>query len=289
MAEEDGDLSLGEDDVSFVEDGSGGIGVKVEKSDSVFYSSSVGRRSVVNAESNTSGISFEGVDQKVNGNGNGERRREVYKPEDFALGDIVWAKCGKRYPAWPAVVIDPVLEAPDSVLSCCVPGALCVMYFGYSKNGTLRDYAWVKQGMAFPFLKFMDRFQGQTRLYKSKPSDFRMALEEAMLAEDGVLESHLGGEGVTDVEAHPDGLMEVTGSYVEEEYYEQDQDIRYCAGCGLMLPCKTMKKIKDSHCAPQFYCKHCAKAMRNVTKIKTILWHLQKDLASFRWWELGVL
>lgn len=67
------------------------------------------------------------------------------------------------------------------------------------------------------------RFQGQTRLYKSKPSDFRMALEEARLAEDGVLESHLGGEGVTDVEAHPDGLMEVTGSYVEEEYYEQDQ------------------------------------------------------------------
>jgi len=68
------------------------------------------------------------------------------------------------------------------------------------------------------------RFQGQTRLYKSKPSDFRMALEEAMLAEDGVLESHLGRrEEVTHADAHPDGLMEATGSYVDEECYGQDQ------------------------------------------------------------------
>ena len=68
------------------------------------------------------------------------------------------------------------------------------------------------------------RFQGQTRLYKSKPSDFRMALEEAMLAEDGgVLESHLGREELTGVDAHPDGLMEATVSYVDGECYGQDQ------------------------------------------------------------------
>ncbi|TKY64081.1 Histone-lysine N-methyltransferase ATX3 [Spatholobus suberectus] len=264
--EENGDSSFEDDDKSFVEDGRRGIGVKVEKSDSVCYSSRT-----VKAESNTSGITFEGVDQKPNG----EKRKEVYKPEDFTLGDIVWAKCGKRYPAWPAVVIDPVLEAPNSVLSCCVPGTLCVMFFGYSKNGTQRDYAWVKQGMVFPFLEFMDRFQGQTRLYKSKPSDFRMALEEAMLAEDGVLESHLGGEEVADVEHRRDGLMEAMGSYVDQEYYGQDQETRYCAGCGLMLPCKTMKKIKDSNCAPQFYCKHCAKLQKSkqYCGICKRIWH----------------
>ncbi|KAG4938058.1 hypothetical protein JHK86_044199 [Glycine max] len=268
----DGDSSFEDNGKSFVEDGKGGISVKVEKSDSVCYSSSVGKRTVVKAESNTSGISFEGVDQKPIG----EKRREVYKPEDFALGDIVWAKCGKRYPAWPAVVIDPVLEAPESVLRCCVPGALCVMFFGYSKNGTQRDYAWVKQGMVFPFSEFMDRFQGQTRLYKSKPSDFRMALEEAMLAEDGVLESHLGRrEEVTHANAHPDGLMEATGSYVDEECYGQDQDTRYCAGCGLMFPCKTMKKIKDSNCAPRFYCKHCSKLRKSkqYCGICKRIWH----------------
>lgn len=67
-----------------------------------------------------------------------KKRKDVYKLEDFALGDIVWAKCGKRYPAWPAVVIDPILQAPKSVLSCCVPGAICIMFFGYSKNGKQR-------------------------------------------------------------------------------------------------------------------------------------------------------
>jgi len=67
-------------------------------------------------------------------------KKDVYKPEDFALGDIVWAKCGKRYPWWPAIVIDPILQAPDAVLSCCVPGAICIMFYGYSKNGTQRVY-----------------------------------------------------------------------------------------------------------------------------------------------------
>lgn len=67
------------------------------------------------------------------------------------------------------------------------------------------------------------RFQGQTQLYKSKPSDFRMALEEAMLAENGILESQLGAEDVTDVKAHPYELMEATGSCADQEYYCQDQ------------------------------------------------------------------
>lgn len=69
---------------------------------------------------------------------NGAKKKEIYKPQDFALGDIVWAKCGKSYPAWPAVVIDPILQAPKSVLRCCVPGAICVMFYGFSKNGTQR-------------------------------------------------------------------------------------------------------------------------------------------------------
>lgn len=67
-----------------------------------------------------------------------KKGKKIFKLEDFHLGDIVWAKCGKSYPAWPAVVIDPILHAPQSVLSCCVPGAICVMFFGYSKNGKQR-------------------------------------------------------------------------------------------------------------------------------------------------------
>ncbi|URE42617.1 Histone-lysine N-methyltransferase, partial [Musa troglodytarum] len=112
-----------------------------------------------------------------------ERREDCYRPEDFVLGDIVWAKCGKKNPAWPAMVIDPLQQAPENVLNSCVPGALCVMFFGYSRNG--RAYSWVKQGMIFPFIDYLDRFQGQTQLYKNKPSNFRVAIEEAFLAEHG--------------------------------------------------------------------------------------------------------
>ncbi|XP_073219890.1 histone-lysine N-methyltransferase ATX3-like isoform X3 [Cicer arietinum] len=268
METDDGDSSF-EDDKSFVEDDD-----KVKKSDVNYLKtcevkademeggdlSSLGRR-IVKTESNAfgSGLSFEGMEQKPNENVG--KRKEVYRPEDFALGDIVWAKCGKRFPVWPAVVIDPFLEAPKSVLSCCVPNALCVMFFGYSKNGTQRDYAWVKQGMVFPFSEFMDRFQGQTQLYKSKPSDFRMALEEAMLAEDGILESLLGAEEIATVSNRR--LEEVLVSNVDQEYYCQDQDTKYCASCHLMLPCKIMKKVKDSSYAHQFYCKHCAKLQKS--------------------------
>ncbi|CAN1293211.1 Histone-lysine N-methyltransferase ATX3 [Linum perenne] len=65
-------------------------------------------------------------------------RKDIYRPEEFSLGDVVWARSGKRFPWWPAVVIDPILQAPEAVLSCCVPGALCVMFYGYSKNGRQR-------------------------------------------------------------------------------------------------------------------------------------------------------
>jgi hypothetical protein len=196
----DGDSSF-EDDRSFVEDD------KVKNSDvnclknSVCYPcdemkvdereggdlSSVGRKTMkTDSNASGSGLSSEGIEQKTYGNVG--KRKEVYRPEDFALGDIVWAKCGKRYPAWPAVVIEPMSQAPYSVLNCFVPDALCVMFFGYSKNGTQRvilfmrvlfiyacksefeflvlnskrimngqDYAWVKQGMIFPFSEFLNR------------------------------------------------------------------------------------------------------------------------------------
>lgn len=80
----------------------------------------------------TESSSFDGNGKKT------KKRKDIYKLVDFALGDIVWARCGKSYPAWPAVVIDPILQAPKSVLNCCVPGAVCVMFFGYSKNGKER-------------------------------------------------------------------------------------------------------------------------------------------------------
>ncbi|KAG4913707.1 hypothetical protein JHK86_054140 [Glycine max] len=145
-----------------------------------------GRKLLVKEKSNDAAghsSNSEGVD------GNG-KKKDIFKLDDFVLGDIVWAKCGKKHPAWPAVVIDPLLQAPKSVLSCCVPGALCVMFFGYSKIGKQRDTI-------------------------------------------------------------------------------------SCAGCGLMSPCKTMKKIKDSSCATQHFCKPCAKLIksRQYCGICKKIWH----------------
>lgn len=116
--------------------------------------------------------------------------KDWYELDYFVAGDLVWAKSGKKYPAWPAIVIDPIIEAPEPVLRDCVLGTICVMYFGYAKNG-LRDYAWVKAGMIFPFREYMDRFQGQTPLYGSKPNDFQMAIKEAFQQKMGILKQLL--------------------------------------------------------------------------------------------------
>ncbi|XP_057980958.1 histone-lysine N-methyltransferase ATX4-like [Malania oleifera] len=208
-----------------------------------------------------------------------EKRKDFYGPEEFVVGDIVWAKSGKRYPAWPAVVIDPMLQAPDTVLSSCVPGAICVMFFGYSKNGKQRDYAWVKHGMIFPFLDYMDRFQGQTQLHKSKPSDFRMAIEEGFLAEHGFIDFN-HGTGLTNDEAGATGIQEATGSNQDQECYSQNldacrKDTLPCDGCGLILLCKIMKKMKGLSNGVQLLCKHCAKLQksRQYCGICKRIWH----------------
>lgn len=117
---------------------------------------------------------------------NAGKRKGVYKLVDFAEGDVVWAKTGKKSPAWPGVVINPLTQAPDAVLKETVPNTLCVMYYGYCNKGKLsriREYSWVRGGMIFPFNEYFDRFMGQTGLYKSKIGAFKEAVEEARKAD----------------------------------------------------------------------------------------------------------
>ncbi|KAG6592922.1 Histone-lysine N-methyltransferase ATX3, partial [Cucurbita argyrosperma subsp. sororia] len=212
-------------------------------------------------------------------NTNSERRKDIYKPEEFALGDLVWAKCGKRYPAWPAVVIDPLLQAPEAVLKSCVPGSICVMFFGYSKNGTQRDYAWVKQGMIYPFAEFFERFKGQKQLHKSKPSDFQMAIEEALLAEDGYVDASVGSMLMSLREAHVSGLPNASTSNQDLEYYSEKKVVNkgssHCDGCGLLSLCKSLKKVKGPTSATQLLCKRCHKLRQSkqYCGICKKIWH----------------
>ncbi|KVI07097.1 PWWP-like protein [Cynara cardunculus var. scolymus] len=163
------------------------------------------------------------IGEKKDGFSNGSQKEQVEKttgnikePDEFSPGDIVWAKSGKHYPAWPAIVLDPVMHAPQQVLGFRVDDAFCVMFFGYSGNGTQRDYAWIRSGMIFSFVENVDRFamvqffsyirsfigkedgddeklvifrfQGQTDLNDNEPSVLRSAIEEAFLAEHGFTE-----------------------------------------------------------------------------------------------------
>ncbi|XP_020674118.1 histone-lysine N-methyltransferase ATX4 isoform X1 [Dendrobium catenatum] len=196
-----------------------------------------------------------------------ERRQDYFFPEDFHLGDVLWAKSGKKYPVWPAIVINPIQQAPAMVLNSRIAGALCVMFFGFS--GEERDYGWVKQGMLFPFMEYLDRFQGQTQLYRSSPSEFRMAIDEAFLAEHGFLgaevdEMSSGGQ-MENSQSMPRGIQEATDSNHDLECQSQMQSgdklgLR-CESCGLTFPLKNTKNMKQI--SEQLICRHCAKLLRS--------------------------
>ncbi|GAB2265081.1 hypothetical protein Dimus_000148 [Dionaea muscipula] len=196
--------------------------------------------------------------------------------EEFAPGDIVWAKAGKYDPAWPAIVIDPTLQAPRKIMNFCATGAFCVMFLGYSGEGKQRDYAWVKHGMLYPFDDYAERFQGQTCLNGSNSNDFRLALEEAFLTNCGFGETLMKEINMTAgnagyAECILRGIHEATGSNHDHEYYSNHQDLhgresredtQLCKGCGLSLLLKAKKKPKSSTSEGHFYCASCAKSLK---------------------------
>ncbi|XP_022763913.1 histone-lysine N-methyltransferase ATX5-like isoform X2 [Durio zibethinus] len=206
---------------------------------------------------------------------NVERKDGLYGPEDFYSGDIVWARTRKREPFWPAIVIDPMTQAPELVLRSCIPEAACVMFFGHSGNENQRDYSWVRRGMIFPFIDFLDRFHEQPELNRCKPSDFQLATEEAFLAEQGFTEKLMHDINITAGNPTYDEsvlrwVQEATGSSQDQDYYLPNQglfgkykDARPCEGCGMSLPFKMGKKMKASTPGGQFLCKTCARLTKS--------------------------
>ncbi|KAM3729794.1 hypothetical protein ACB098_12G037400 [Castanea mollissima] len=207
---------------------------------------------------------------------NGVRKDGYYGPEDFYSGDIVWAKSGKKEPYWPAIVIDPMTQAPELVLRSCIPDAACLMFFGYSGNENQRDYAWVKRGMIFPFMEYADRFQEQSELNGCKPCEFQMAIDEAFLAENGFTEKLVAdinmaaGNTTCEESVQLRGVQEATGSnqdpdchYATQGVYGKKKDIQPCEGCGMAFPFKMAKKIKVPTPGGQLLCKTCARLKKS--------------------------
>ncbi|GLU12015.1 hypothetical protein SLE2022_287240 [Rubroshorea leprosula] len=208
---------------------------------------------------------------------NGERKDGLYGPEDFYSGDIVWAKPARKEPFWPAIVIDPMTQAPELVLRSCIPEAACVMFFGHSGKENQRDYAWVRRGMIFPFTDFVDRFQEQPEIGGCNHSGFQMAMEEAFLAEQGFTEKLIqdiniaAGNPIYDESVHRwSHSQEATSSNRYQDHHSPNQvlywkyrDSRPCEVCGTSLPFKMTKKMKASAPAGQFLCKTCTRLTKS--------------------------
>eukprot|EP00250_Pteridium_aquilinum_P019628 c24501_g1_i1 orf=598-5466(+) len=198
--------------------------------------------------------------------------------EDFYVGDIVWAKSGKRKdPAWPAKIIDPVREAPESVLKACVPGRLCVMFYGPSAaKGRQRDYAWVRQGMIFPFLDYLDRFSGQTFLNKSQPSDFQLAITEATLADHGFEDLFSVCNSVHHEEKNASsGSKKLPPEFVKAPYLENGK-AKKCSSCEAPISFKgNSSKNKNSQSENPLLCQYCLKLYksRQYCGVCKKVWH----------------
>ncbi|KAL6615720.1 hypothetical protein ACP70R_037990 [Stipagrostis hirtigluma subsp. patula] len=198
-----------------------------------------------------------------------ETKDFLHCSKEFVYGDIVWAKLGKRQPVWPGVVVDPTQQVDPEAMPPQPRGAavLCVMLFGWSTEfSDEKKYVWVRQGMIFPFVDYMDQFQGQTELSSCKPADFQRAVEEAFLADQGFSEVPMdcstAGQPVV-CQSFPAELQEVTGSN-ELECHSQIKRYKralQCESCGNCFPNKDTNKMV--YLMEQLACRGCARILRS--------------------------
>ncbi|KAK4431340.1 Histone-lysine N-methyltransferase ATX5 [Sesamum alatum] len=195
---------------------------------------------------------------------------KLYSSKDFVEGDVVWAISGKHCPAWPAIVLNQESQVPQQVFNFRVAGSVCVMFFGYSGNGTQRDYAWIKSGMIFPFVDYVDRFQGQTELNDSKPGNLRSAIEEAFLAENGfnemlMVEINAAAGNLDYLRSLTRGVFEASDSNQDQHCDSVEQDVhmkkesRSCEACGVSVAPNLSRKSNNLAAGTNRLCTSCAR------------------------------
>ncbi|KAL8148408.1 hypothetical protein AgCh_005684 [Apium graveolens] len=215
-----------------------------------------------------------------------EKAEEKSGIDNFVPGDIVWALSGNNDPAWPAIVLDPLSQVSRQVLSFRVDGATCVMFFGYSGNGTQRDYDWIKNGMIFPFAEHMDRFQGQTELNDSKRGDLQSAIHEAFLAEQGfsdmlMVEIYAAAGNLENLETLSliIGKKEITCSNEGHNCNTQKQEAfnkkenRHCNDCGSIISRSIWTRKVDSANGSRLLCNTCTRLTKCCGVCKKIWNH----------------
>ncbi|KAL0299672.1 UNVERIFIED_CONTAM: Histone-lysine N-methyltransferase ATX4 [Sesamum radiatum] len=165
--------------------------------------------------------------------------------------------------SWKTIVLNQESQVPQQVFNFRVAGSVCVMFFGYSGNGTQRDYAWIKSGMIFPFVDYVDRFQGQTELNDSKPGNLRSAIEEAFLAENGfnemlMVEINAAAGNLDYLRSLTRGVFEASDSNQDQHCDSVEQLKKMKHYCGI---CKKIRNQSDNGTwdlgTSDYYCPEC--------------------------------
>ena len=105
-------------------------------------------------------------------------------------------------------------ETRDDIPLCGVLGEVCSQLFPSIVCIFLKIMKYHDQKISL-FI----RFKGQKQLYKSKPSDFQLAMEEAILAEDGFVDAGVGSTLMSLPEADVSELPDASTSNQDLEYY----------------------------------------------------------------------
>lgn len=144
---------------------------------------------------------------------------------EFVKGDVIWAKLGDEYPAWPAVVVDAMQNVSGADFDLCVPDAILVMFYGNKK-----EYGWVNKEMVFSFSDCMERFAEQTEVTAvSKLQNFHNAIEEAYLVDNGFSrlndDHEMSRQPQIDHELLPQESLEATSSNHDQDFQLQNKDL----------------------------------------------------------------
>ncbi|KAH0781302.1 hypothetical protein KY290_000900 [Solanum tuberosum] len=129
--------------------------------------------------------------------------------------------------------------------------SLIKMKYGVSTKMTHfheQDYTWIRRGMLFPFLEHVDRLQGQTDLNDRTPADLRSAIEEAFLADNGVVEMlmveiNAVASNLAHLRSLPRGVFKACDSNQDQEFgfinkkldIKQFETLHSCRDNGLAL------------------------------------------------------
>ncbi|DBA76675.1 TPA: hypothetical protein ACH3X2_008711 [Trebouxia sp. C0005] len=144
----------------------------------------------------------------------------AYALEDFAVSELVLVRnVNRKEPWWPAIVLDPIKEAPETIRRQMQPERLCVMFYGPPANKKRpRDFCWAKEGDVLPLIEHLEQLQSLYAGRKDRGSvAFQAAIEEVLLVERGFKAALQG--------ASEDSL----------EGGDQQSDAPTCSSCGITL------------------------------------------------------